>query len=145
MDTKKMKEITNEVRQDTRLGTGEKLLICLDRSCDSILKDAWLLTTDGEIQDTFWETSMCVDQADEAVIRLVEDGADVVVFHESRPSSRDGYPNGIRVHYEDLDFPCVVFYNSGSERLTVDGEWVEPGEYLSVQEVNINDKRLQRM
>ena len=68
-----------------------------------------------------------------------------MAFHESRPSSRDGRPNGIRVHHENLDFPCVVFCNSGKERLTVDGKWVEPGEYTSVQEVDPNSPEGQKV
>lgn len=138
METKKINRIVNEVRQDTELGVGEKLIICLNRVYDSMLEDAWLLTAEGAVRDAFWETSSDALQADEAAVQLVEDGPDIVTFHESWPSSRDGRPNGIRVHHDDLYFPCVVFYNSGDERLTVDGEWVEPGEYVSIQEVAPN-------
>lgn len=136
MNVKNIDGIVDEIQQDPNLKTGDKLIICLDRSYDSMLEDACLLTADGKIQDAFWTTYSSGDQADEAAVRLVEDGDNLVAFHESRPSSRDGRPNGIRVHHEDLDFPCVVFYNSGKERLTVDGEWVEPREYTSVQEVD---------
>lgn len=138
MNTKNINRMIDKIRQDAKLKTGEKLIVCLNRSCDSMLEEACLLTADGKIQDAFWTKCSGGGQADEASIQLVEDGPDVVAFHESRPSSRDGRPNGIRIHREDLDFPCVVFYNNGSERLTVDGDWVEPGEYTSVQEVDIN-------
>lgn len=145
MGTEKINRIVNKVRQDAKLSVGEKLLVCMNRSCDSMLEDAYLLTAEGAVRDVFWTTSMSGDQADEASIQLVEDGPDVVVFHESRPSSRDGHPNGIRIHHEELDFPCVVFFNSGKECLTVDGEWVEPGEYTTVQEVDINSPEAQKV
>lgn len=138
MNLKNISGVIDRIQQDSKLKSSEKLIICLNRSCASMLEDVSLLTADGKIRDAFWTTCVGGDQADEAAVQLVENGPDVVAFHESRPSSRDGRPNGIRVHDEDLDFPCVVFYNSGKERLTVDGQWVEPGEYTSVQEVDIN-------
>ncbi len=135
----------DRIQRDSKLKSGEKLIVCLNRSCDSMLEDACLLTADGKIQDVFLNTeSSGGDQADEAAVRLVEDGDDLVVFHESRPSSRDGRPNGIRVHHEELDFPCVVFCNSGSERLTVNGEWLEPGKYTAVQEADINSPEVRK-
>lgn len=138
MNLKNNSGMIDRIQQDSKLKSGEKLIICLNRSCASMLEDACLLTADGKIRDAFWTTDTGGVQADEAAVRLVEDGDDVLVFHESRPSSRDGRPNGIRVHHDELDFPCVVFCNSGKERLTVDGEWVNPGEYTSVQEVDLN-------
>lgn len=145
MNANNIGHIINSIQQDPKLRHGEKLIICLNRSCGSMLEDACLLTASGKIQDAFWTAYSGDDQADEAVVRLVEDGDDLVTFHESRPSSRDGRPNGIRVHHEELDFPCVVFYNNGGERLTVDGKWVEPGEYTSVQEMDPNSPEAQRV
>lgn len=144
MNLERIKGIADVIRQDSALKTGAKLIICLNRSCDSTLEDACLLTADGKIQDALWTCRSGDDQADEAAVWLVEDEKDLVAFHESRPSSRDGRPNGIRVHYEALNFPCVVFYNSGKERLTVDGKWVEPGEYMSVLEEDINSPKVQK-
>lgn len=138
MNANDIKRITDKIQRDAELGSGEKIVICLDRTRDSMLEDAYLLTTGGCIQEVFWETSCDGIQADEAVIRMSEDGDDLVAFHESRRSSRNHRPNGIRVHHEELDFPCVVFYNSGEEQLTVDGEWLAPGEYTTVQEVDLN-------
>lgn len=138
MNANDIKRITDKIQRDAELGPGEKIVIFLDRTRGSMLEDACLLTTEGDVQDVYWETFCDGIQADEAVIRMSEDGDDLVAFHESRPSSRDHRPNGIRVHHEELDFSCVVFYNSGEEQLTVDGEWLAPGEYTTVQEVDLN-------
>ena len=144
MNAKNINRTINGIQQDSKLKSSEKLIICLNRSCDSMLEYACLLTANGKIQDAFWTTCRGGDQADEAVVQIVEGGEDLAAFHESRPSSRDGRPNGIRVHHEELDFPCVVFCNSGKERLTVDGEWVEPGEYVSVQETDPNSPEVRK-
>lgn len=144
MNLKNNSGMIDRIRQDSKLKSGEKLIICLNRSCGSMVEDACLLTTEGKVQNVFWTTDSSGVQADEASIQLVKGGPDIVVFHESRPSSRDGRPNGIRVHHDELDFPCVVFCNSGKERLTVDGEWVEPGEYTAVQEVDINSPEVRK-
>lgn len=122
-----LRDMIDKIQQDPELKSSEKLIICLNRIYDSMLEDAYLLTAGGEIRDAFWETSSDGLQEDEAAVQLVEGGPDIAAFHESQPSSRDGRPNGICTG--DLYFPCVVFYNSGDERLTVDGDWVEPGEY----------------
>lgn len=144
MNLKNNSGMIDRIQQDSKLKSGEKLIVCLNRSCDSMLEDACLLGADGTIRDAFWTVNTCGDQADEAAIQLVEGGPDVVVFHESRPSSRDGRPNGVRVHHDELDFPVVVFFNVGEERLTLDGEWVESGEYTAVQEVDINSPEAQK-
>ena len=143
MNHKEIMEIVDRIRQDSSLNQGNKILACLNRGCGSMLEGAYLIT-EGDVQEVFWETSCDGIQADEAVIRMSEDGDDLVAFHESRPSSRDHRPNGIRVHHEELDFPCVVFYNSGEERLTVDGEWLAPGEYITVQEVDLSSPEAQK-
>lgn len=137
MNNKKIVEIADRINQDPELNPGDKILVCLNRSCGSMLEDAYLLTGGG-IRDIYWEASSDGSQADEAVIRMSKDGDDLVAFHESRQNTRDRRPNGIRVHHEDLDFPCVVFCNSGEERLTGDGKWLAPGEYTAVQEVDPN-------
>lgn len=144
MDLKNNSGMIDRIQQDSKLKSGEKLIVCLNRSCNSMLEDACLLTAEGKVQDAFWTTDSSGVQADEASIQLVEGGPDVVVFHESRPSSRDGRSNGIRVHHDELDFPVVIFINVGEEKLTLDGEWVEPGEYTAVQEVDINSPEAQK-
>lgn len=144
MNVKDIKRITDKIQRDAGLGSGEKIVICLDRKRESMLADACLLTAEGGIREVFWETSSDGIQADEAVIRMSEGGADLVAFHESRSNSRDYRPNGIRVHHEALDFPCVVFYNSGEEQLTVDGEWLAPGKYTTVQEVDTDSPEVQK-
>lgn len=143
MNDKEMKEIVDRIRKDPSLNQGDKILACLNRGCDSMLEAAYLIT-EGGVQDICWETFIDGDRADEAVIHMSEGGADLVAFHESRPSSKDHRPNGIRVHREELDFPCVVFCNNGSERVTVDGEWLAPGEYVSIQEADPGDPEVQK-
>lgn len=144
MNRKDIGRITDRILGDTELGLGGKIIVCLDRNRESMLADAWLLTARGGVQEVFWEASFDGDRADEAVVRMSEDGDDLVAFHESRPSSRDHRPNGVRVHHEELNFPCVVFYNSGEEPITVDGEWLAPGEYTTVQEVDSNSPEAQK-
>lgn len=144
MNAKDIKRITDQIQRDAKLGLGEKIVICLNRTQEAMLEDACLLIAGGGAQEIFWETFSDGDRADEAVIRMSEDGDALVAFHESRPSSRDHRPNGIRVHHEELDFPCVVFCNSGEEPLTVDGEWLAPGEYTAVQEVDVNSPEVQK-
>lgn len=144
MNVKDIKRIADKIQRDAELGFGEKILICVDRKQESMLNDACLLIAEGGIREVFWETSSDGIQADEAVIRMSEDGADLVAFHESRPSSKDHRPNGIRVHHEELDFPCIVFYNSGAERLTVDGKWLAPGEYTAIQEADANSPEVRK-
>lgn len=143
MKHENMDSAVSRIQGDPQLGSVDKIVIFANRDCDSMLEDACLVTGEGAIRDVFWTTSMSGEQADEAAVQLVEGGPDVVAFHESRPSSRDGRPNGIRVHHEDLGFPCVVC-NSGKARLTVDGQWVEPGEYTSVQGVDSNNPEAQK-
>lgn len=144
MNAKDLKRITDQIQRDAELRRGEKIVICLNRTQEAMLEDACLLIAGGGAQEIFWETFSDGDRADEAVIRMSEDGDALVAFHESRPSSRDHRPNGIRVHHEELDFPCVVFCNSGEEPLTVDGEWLAPGEYTAVQEVDVNSPEVQK-
>ena len=144
MNAKDLKRITDQIQRDAELGLGEKIVICLNRTQEAMLEDACLLIAGDGAQEIFWETFSDGDRADEAVIRMSEDGDALVAFHESRPSSRDHRPNGIRVHHEELDFPCVVFCNSGEEPLTVDGKWLAPGEYTAVQEVDINSPEVQK-
>lgn len=144
MNVKDIKRITDKIQRDAGLGSGEKIVICLDRARESMLADACLLTAGGGVQELFWETFSDEERADEAVIRMSKDGADLAAFHESRPSSKDHRPNGVRVHHEELGFPCVVFYNSGEEQLTVDGEWLAPGEHTAVREVDINSPEVQK-
>lgn len=139
-----IKNTIREIQQDPALKGKEAIVACLNRKCESMLEDAHLLTAEGSIQPVCYETSSDGERADEAVIRLSEDGGDLVSFHETRPSSKDHRPNGIRVQHEELDFPCVAFCNTGEERLTVDGEWVEPGDYVVVQEKDINDPEVQK-
>lgn len=143
MNYKQIMGIVDRIRQDSSLNQGDKILACLNRGCDSMLEGAYLITASG-VQDVYWETSSDGIQADEAVIRMSKDRTNLVSFHESRPSSRDHRPNGIRVHREELDFPCVVFCNGGVERVTVDGEWLAPGEYVSIQEADLNDPEVQK-
>lgn len=140
----KLQKIVDCIKKDSNLTPGGKIIACLNRQCGSMLEGACLLTAEGGIQEVFWETSSDGVQADEAVIRMSEDGADLVAFHGSRPSSKDHCPNGIRVHHEELDFPCVVLYNSGAERLTVDGEWLAPGEYTAIQEADAASPEVQK-
>lgn len=144
MNVKDIKRITDKIQRDAGLRSGEKIIICLDRKRESMLAYACLLTAEGGVREIFWEPSSDGIQADEAVIRMSEDEADLVAFHESRSNSRDYRPNGIRVHHEALDFPCVVFYNSGEEQLAVDGEWLAPGKYTTVREVDINSPEAQK-
>lgn len=144
MNAKDLKRITDQIQRDAELGLGEKIVICLNRTQEAMLEDACLLIAGGGAQEIFWETFSDGDRADEAVIRMSEDGDALVAFHESRPSSRDHRPNGIRVHHEELDFPCIVFCNSGEEPLTVDGKWLAPGEYTAVQEVDVNSPEVQK-
>ena len=143
MNHKEIMEIVDRIRQDSSLNQGNKILACLNRGCGSMLEGAYLIT-EGDVQDVYWETSCDGIHADEAVIRMSEDGDDLVAFHESRRSSRNHRPNGIRVHHEELNFPCVVFRNSGEEPLTVDGKWLAPGEYTAVQEVDVNSPEVQK-
>lgn len=144
MDAKNIKRIADMLQQDPELKSGEKIIVCLDRKWDSMLAGACLLTAGDSFHEIFCKTSSDDGRADEAVIRMSECGDDLVAFHETRPSSRDYRPNGIRVHHEELNFPCVVFYNSGEEPLTVDGEWLTPGEYTAIQEVDINSPEAQK-
>ena len=144
MNAKDFKRIAEKIQQDPELSSGEKLIACLDRSQESMLAGACLLTAGDGIQEIFYETSSDGGRADEAVIRMSEEGDDLTAFHETRPSSRDHRPNGIRVHHEELNFPCVVFRNSGEEPLTVDGKWLAPGEYTAVQEVDVNSPEVQK-
>lgn len=68
---------------------------------------------------------------------MSEDGYDLVTFHEARPNSRDHRPNGVRFRHAELEFSCIV-YNSGQEHMTVDGEWVSPGSYIVIKNVDVN-------
>ena len=140
----KTAKIIREIQRAHKPGGEGMLIVCLNRDCDSMLEDAYLLSAEGRLQQVYYATSIDGDRADEAVIRLTEDGGDLVSFHETRPSSKDRRPNGIRVLHEELDFPCAAFCNTGEERLTVDGEWVEPGGYVVVQEKDINDPEVQK-
>lgn len=61
----------NRIQRDAKIKSSEKLIVCLNRSCDSMLEDACLLTASGKIQDVFLITeSSGGDQADEAAVRL---------------------------------------------------------------------------
>lgn len=140
----KIKRIVGDIQRDPELRSGDKVLICLNKECPSMLEDAFLLSAEGELQRIIAESNDNDDQADDAVIRLSEDGEDLVAFHETRPNSRNHCPNGIRVHHEERNFPCVVFCNVGKESLTVDGGWVSPGSYTWYQDVDSNDPGLQK-
>lgn len=135
--------VLNEIQEDIALKNGEIIIVEVDRECDSMLKDAHLLTADGAIQQVQWATFNSVDQADSAEISLSEGSDAVVSFHLTRPSDRDHRPNGIRLHHEELGVPCVVFVNSGKEALTLDGKWLEPGKYVAVCERNMDDPDVQ--
>lgn len=135
--------VLQEIQKTTALKDGEIILVEMDRECDSMLKDAYHLTADGAVEQVLWETFSSVDAADCAKIFPSEGGDAVVAFHLTRPSNRDHRPNGIRLHHEELGVPCVVFVNSGKEALTFDGEWLEPGEYFSVCDRNMDDPDVQ--
>lgn len=138
MEAKKIEKLASTIQQDPQLRSGEKLIVCLDRECLSMLEDAYLLSAEGTLQQAVCASSISADPdlADDAEIQSPEDGSLLVAFHETRPNSKTHCPNGIRVNWDSLDFPCVVFYNAGSERLTVEGEWIAPGEYHSIQDVD---------
>lgn len=136
-------KIIRAIQQDANLIPGAKIIVRLNRNCPSMLEDAFLLDAGGRLQNAFWTAEPGIDQADEAAIRLSEDGDDLVTFHETRPSSKDHRPNGIRVGRGELDFPCVVFFNGGNEPLTVDGDWIAPGGWTFIQERDINDPEVQ--
>ena len=144
-----MKKSTNfervlkEIRENVALKTDEIIIVKVDRECDSMLKDAYCLTADGAVEQVPWETFSGVDQAESAEISLSESGDAVVAFHLTRPSDRDHRPNGIRLHCDELGVPCVVFVNCGNEALTLDGEWIEPGKYVTVCEQDMNDPDVQ--
>ncbi|MBD5083781.1 MAG: hypothetical protein HDT33_01610 [Clostridiales bacterium] len=138
-----IEKIINKIQQDPEFKSVDKVVICLNKECPSMLEDAFLLSAEGELQRIIAESCINDDQADEAVIRSSESGDDLVTFHETRTSSYNYRPNGIRVHDEDIHFPCVVFWNSGKERLTVEGEWVSPGDYTAIQQMDINSPEAQ--
>ena len=140
---KDFKRVLNEIQKDMALKNGEIIIVEVDRECDSMLKNAYHLTTDGAVEQLPWETFSSVDEADCAKIFLSEGGDAVVAFHLTRPSNRDHRPNGIRFHHDELGVPGVVFVNSGKEALTLDGEWLEPGKYVAVCERDMNDPDVQ--
>lgn len=140
-------KIITDIRRDPELqGQDKMILVCLNRACDSMLEDAFFLPAEGELPQRMYQEINYGDgtMADEAVIRMSEDAVDLVTFHETRPNSRDHRPNGVRFHHEEIDFPCIIAYNSGRERMTVDGEWVSPGSYITILDVDINSPEAQK-
>lgn len=140
---KHFERVLKEIQEDIALKNGEIIIVEVDRECDSMLRGAYRLTADSTVEQVAWETVSSVDEADSAKISLSEGGEAVVAFHLTRPSNRDHRPNGIRLHHEELGVPCVVFVNSGKEALTLDGEWLEPGKYVTVRERDMDDPDVQ--
>lgn len=144
MVNQKIKKIVHEIETDPKLKVmGNLVIVGLNQACESKLEDAWLCSADGVLSPLPWATYSTDDQANSAEVMLSDGGDAVVTFHESRPNSRDHRPNGIRIHHEELEVPYVVFANVGEERLTVDGEWVEPGAWMTVRERSIDDSEVQ--
>ena len=140
-------KIITDIRQDPELQVQDELiLVCLNRTCDAMLEDAFFLPAKGEPPQQMCQEIYYGDgtMADEAVLRMSEGTDDLVAFHETRPNSRDHRPNGVRFHHEEMNFPCIVFYNSGLERITVDGEWVSPGSYIVIQDVDTDAPEVQK-
>lgn len=126
-----LQKIADSIRKNINLNPGKKLpIVCANRDYDAMLEDAFLLTAEGGVEKVVWTTSIGGELADGAVIRLTEDGDVLLALHESRPNSKNNRPNGIRVY--KMGVPVAVVYNSGSERLTVEGKWIEPGCYEPV-------------
>ena len=135
--------VAKEILKEEALKNVEIVIVGVDRECDSMLKDACLLTAKGEIEPVSWATYENADLSDSAEISLSDDGDAVVVFHLTRPSGREHRSNGIQVLYDELDVPCVVFINVGKAALTLDGDWIEPGKYVMICERDLNDPDVQ--
>lgn len=149
MNLKNIDRIVGRIQQDFKVKSGKKLIICLNRSCDSMLEDAFLLTADGTLHNVPYEVNTCGPKADEAVIRMPEGEDDLVAFHETRLNSETHRINGITVHRDPdkMKIPCAIFVNVGAERLTVEGEWVKPGSYKAVYpepKLNLDDPEVQK-
>lgn len=138
-----VQSVLKKIQSNAALKTGDIIVIEVDRECESMLKEAYHFNADGVVEQLPWETFSSVDQADSAKISLSEGGDTVVTFHLTRPSGQDHRPNGIRLHSDELDVPCVVFVNAGEEALTLDGDWIEPGKYVVVCERDLDDPDVQ--
>lgn len=139
--------IIREVRQEPDLKDKELVLICVNRDYPSMLEDAYLLRKDGTFQQLLCEANEGIDRADWAEIKRPENEEVLVEFCESRNNKKnpDGRPNGIRWMSEGEHFPCEVYYNSGDERVTVDGKWVAPGDFQYFCDLDPNSEEAKRM
>lgn len=139
----------SEIRQDPELKGREMIVVCLNKAELSMLEDAFLLSAEGKLRRICGTPYMNSALADDAEIRLTEDGEVMVAFHETRTNSFNHRPNGILMSAQE--HPCVVFLNTGKESLTVgiedddhDSERVAPGGYTFFREVDSNDPELQK-
>ena len=140
---KHVERVLKAIQEDVALKTGKIIIVEVDRDCPSMLKNAYLLTADGAIEQVSCATFSGEDQADSAEISLCEGDDAVVYFHLTLPSGPNHRPNGIRLHDDELGVPCVVFVNTGKEALTLDGDWIEPGKYVVVRERDMGDPDVQ--
>ncbi len=123
-----------DIRRNPKLKDGDKLIVCVNPACISMLEDAYLLPAAGSLRDAFWTIGED-DGSESAAIRLSEDGDDLVLFHLTR--------TGLGITVAEADFPCVVFVNTGHEFLTVDGRRVGSGAYHFIQEAALSDPEVQ--
>lgn len=135
------------IRRDPHLRNGDKIVICVNKERPSMLENALLLTAEGALRQMIGDP-ITGGKSDGAEVRLTEGGEALVTFHETRTNSLNRRPNGILV--STREFPCVVFCNTGSQRLTVGVEheknssvWVAPGGYTFMQDRDMNDPEVQ--
>lgn len=62
----------------------------------------------------------------------------------TRPSSKTKRPNGVKFGGSEQECPDhLVAFNSGGKRLTVNGEWLAPGEYSLYLTPSMDDPAVQ--
>lgn len=132
--------------KEPNLLAGEKVLALLDREEVEFifLRSAYLLV-DGKVVQVLSISTDMDGEHDSDTVEICREGDSepVVSWHATRRNSKTKQPNGIRIHDEEL-IADVIFFNAGSGRITVDGTWVEPGEYHSIIEIGPGSPEFQK-
>ena len=139
-------EILNKICSDPKLSSKKELVVVdLNALEDVMLQDAYLLTADRKVKELCCETSSSGIREDEAEIKSCEDGTILVSYHLARRNSKTGRCNGIRFGEEDeMNVETVVFANVGQKRLTVEKDWVDPGNYVVFEEISGDDPEFRK-
>lgn len=143
-------KILNELRAEKALKNLKEILIIeLNADEDVMLDRAYLLNlgtgaaenccfetcgADGDVHPYDWAEVYADDEQTRLLLEMVT----------TRPQSNTKKPNGVKFGGSERECPdYLAAFNSGGRKLTVNGEWLAPGEYCLHLTPSMDDPAVQ--